>query len=107
MSDKPAVPPPVESIPSVAGGISAIASAQAPFLYFENAPFFGFLNGIGKITIETSRQIAPAPDGAQGVLFDRVLVAHLVGNIPALKSLRAAIDGVILLAEPKPEGPTN
>jgi hypothetical protein len=97
----------VENIPSVAGGISAIASAQAPFIYFENAPFFGFLNGVGKIAIEASRQIAQAPQGGQGVLFDRVLVAHLVGNIPALKSLRAAIDGVILMAEPKAEGRAN
>jgi hypothetical protein len=35
------------------------------------------------------------------------LVAHLVGNIQALESLRAAIGGILLLAAPKPEGPAN
>jgi hypothetical protein len=105
MSDKPEVPPNVEIIPSVAGGISGIASAKAPFIYFESAPFFALFNGIGKVAIEASRQIANAPN--QGVLFDRVLVAHLVGNIHAIKSLRAALDGILLLAEPKPESPAN
>jgi hypothetical protein len=105
MSEKPGVLPPVEIIPSVAGGISGIASAKAPFIYFETAPFFGLINGIGKVAIEASRPIAHAPD--QGVLFDRVLVAHLVGNISAIRSLRAALDGILLLAEPKAESPTN
>jgi hypothetical protein len=39
----------VENIPSVTGSISGIASANAPFIYFEDAPFFGLLNGVGKI----------------------------------------------------------
>ncbi|HEY8006213.1 MAG TPA: hypothetical protein VIE66_05300 [Methylocella sp.] len=105
MSEKTEVPLNVEIIPSVSGGISGVASAQAPFIYFENAPFFGCLNGVGKVALETSRQIAVAPGG--GVLFDRVLVAHLVGNIEAIKSLRAALDGILLMAEPKPVGPAN
>jgi hypothetical protein len=105
MADKPETPPIVESIPSVSGGISAVASANAPFIYFESAPFFGYGNGVGKIAIEATRQIMITPEG--GVLFDRVLVGHLVGNIPALISLRAAIDGILLMAEPKPEGPAN
>ena len=90
-------PAPVENIPSVAGGISGVASANTPFIYFEGAPFFGYLNGVGKIAIEATRQIAAGRDGT--VQFDRVLVAHLVGNLPALKTLKNAIDGVILLAE--------
>jgi len=105
MSEKADTPASVETIPSVAGCISAIASANAPFIYFEGAPFFGLMHGVGKIAIATTRQIAQAPNG--GVQFDQVLVAHLVGNLDAMKSLRAALDGIILMAEPRPEGPGN
>lgn len=104
MSDKPAIPATVENIPSVAGGISAIASANAPFIYFEGAPFYGLLNGVGKIAIATTRQIATDAKGA--VQVDQVIVAHLVGNIPAIKALKTAIDGIFLMAE-RPEGPGN
>jgi hypothetical protein len=85
----------VENIPSVTGSISGIASANAPFIYFEDAPFFGLLNGVGKITVSSSRQIASGPE--RSVLFDQVLVAHLVGNIQATRALRAALDGIILM----------
>lgn len=95
----------VENIPSVAGEISAIASANAPFLYFESAPFFGLLNGVGKIALEASRQISAGPGGT--VLFDRVLVCHLVGNLQAMRALKSAIDGVLLMAEPIPEDVKN
>lgn len=105
MAEGPAPKVTVEVIPSVEGEVSALASANAPFILFEGAPFFGLLNGVAKITLETQRMIAPGPNGT--VLSDRVLVAHLCGNIPAMKALRAAIDGVLLLAEPKPEGPSN
>jgi hypothetical protein len=96
----------VENIPSVAGGISAIASANAPFIYFESTPFFQLINGVGKVSISIFRQIAPAPDG-KGVIQDQVIVGTLVGNLPAIRALRAALDGVLLMAEPKPEGPAN
>jgi hypothetical protein len=36
-----------------------------------------------------------------------VIVAHLRSNLSALRSLRAAIDDVLLMAEPTPEGPAN
>jgi hypothetical protein len=104
MSDKPAIPATVENIPSVAGGISAIASANAPFIYFEGAPFYGLLNGVGKIAIATTRQIAADTNGT--VQIDQVIVAHLIGNIPALRALKLALDGVLLMAE-RPEGPGN
>src|SRR5271166_4784171 len=95
----------VENIPSVAGEISAIASANAPFFYFEEAPFFGLLNGIGKITLAASRQVAVGASGS--VLSDRVIVGYIVGNMPAIRSLRSALDGILLMAEPAPEGPTR
>jgi hypothetical protein len=64
MPENPDVKPPVEVVPSVAGEISAIASAHAPFLYVEQATAFGHINGIIRITLEASRDI-PAPGGRQ------------------------------------------
>lgn len=98
-------PQTVEIIPSVKGGISALASADAPFIYFENAPFFGLLNGVGQVTLEAGRVFGADADGRP--IVDRVLVGHLRGSLPAIKSLRAALDGIILMAKPKPEGPAN
>ena len=100
MADDPNPKPPVEIIPSVEGGISAIASAHAPFLYFEEARAFGHLNGIIRITLEAARILAT---GTGEIAFDRVVVAHLRMNIPAALSLKAAIDGALLLAAPTPQ----
>jgi hypothetical protein len=107
MSDESAVTPPVvtENIPAHAGQISAIGSANAPFIYFESASFFGLLDGVARMTLEANRLIATGPDGR--VAVDRVVVAHLRSSLPALRSLRAAIDGVLLMAEPTPKGPAN
>ncbi len=99
-------PPVVEIIPSVAQGISAVASANAPFLYFERAPFFGHFDGIGKVTIIATRHIAKAQSSNE-VYIDRVIVAHLVGSLDAMKSLRSALDSLILLAGPNPGHPSN
>jgi hypothetical protein len=54
MADDPNTKTPVETIPSVSGGVSAIGSAHAPFLYFESAPAFGSLNGVIQITLESA-----------------------------------------------------
>ncbi len=105
MSDKSTDLAAIEQIPSVRGGISAIASGSAPFIYFDNTPFYGLLNGVGQITLEAVR-VFGADETGQPVL-DRVVVAHLRGNLHAIKGLRAALDGIILMAEPKPEGPGN
>jgi transposase-like protein len=40
-------------------------------------------------------------------LFGPRHCAHLRANIPAIRSLRAALDGILLMAEPKPDGPAN
>jgi hypothetical protein len=85
----------VETIPSLEGGISALASAHAPFLYFEQASAIGHLNGMIRVTLEASRDV-PMPFG--GVANDRVIVAHLRMNIPAAHSLKAALEGALLLA---------
>jgi len=105
MADEPTVKPPVrtEIIPAISGHVSAIGSANAPFIYFENATYYGLMNGIGRITLEAERLCA----GSDGTITtDRVFIAHLRGNILAIRSLRAALDGILLLAEPTP-GPAN
>jgi hypothetical protein len=104
MADDPNQKPPVEIIPSVPGSISAIASAHAPFLYFENAGAFGILNGVIRITLDAQR-IFPAE--GESVAIDRVVVAHLRMNIPAAMSLKAAIEGALLLAAPGPTETKN
>ena|ERR1700760_2372147 len=105
MADTPTTPAVIEVIPSVQGSISGVASANAPFIYFENAPFYGLLNGVGQVTLEVGRIFGADPSGK--VIMDRVLVAHLRGNINAIRGLRAALDGILLMAEPKPEGAPN
>lgn len=102
MSDDPNAKPPVEIIPSVQDGISAIGSAHAPFMYFENALAFGYLNGVIQITLEAQRFFPAAPP-AVAAASDRVITAHLRMNIPAAMGLKAAIEAALLLAAPAPQ----
>jgi hypothetical protein len=99
MNDKPNEPPVIEIIPGRAGEISAIASASAPFLYFDGAPNYGFYGGIANVTLEAIRHTS----SAGSVWKDRVIVAHLRMSLEAAESLKAALEGVLLLAA-KPEG---
>jgi hypothetical protein len=96
MSDNPDSASPVEVIPSRTDGISAIASAHAPFLYFDHAPNFGFNQGIVNVTLEAFRFLSGSPT----LTRDRVVVAHLRMSIPAAMSLRSALDGALLIAAP-------
>jgi hypothetical protein len=52
MADNADPPPPVGTLSSVSGGILAVASAHAPFLYFEAASAFGILGGVIRVTLE-------------------------------------------------------
>jgi hypothetical protein len=104
MADEPNKRPPVEAIPSVAGGVSAIGSAAAPFIYFDFPSTWGFNPGIGNITLEASRYHVQV-DGS--VARDRVVVAHLRMGLDAAIQLKKALDAILLLAAPTPEGPAN
>ena len=91
--DPPAAPSEVAGMK-----LSETGSAHAPFLYFEEASAFGYLNGVVRITLEATRTV---PNGqGSGVMSDRVVTAHLRMNIPAAQSLKAAIEGALLLATP-------
>ncbi len=82
-----AVPQPVtEQIPSVPNGLSGIASANAPIIFFDEAPNAGFYNGIAHITLEAHRFLN---NGAP--MNDRMIVAHLRMNLQALAALKNAI----------------
>ena len=103
MSDKD-LPVPIEAIPSHQGAVSGIASADAPFLYFENAPAFGTMNGIIKVTLTATRDM-PLPHNK--IASDHVVVAHLRMNMAAARALKSALEGALLLASPSPSETQN
>ncbi len=77
--------------------LSLSGSASAPFIYFDVASTYGFSNGIANITLEASRALS-----IEGrIVTDRVVVAHLRMSVPAAMGLRAALNGIELLAMPK------
>jgi hypothetical protein len=75
---------------------------DAPFVFFEGAPNFGFANGIVNVTLAAARHLVK--DGVS--VTDAVAVAHLRCNIPAAIELRAALDSALLLAA-KAGGPAH
>jgi len=99
MNDKPETRPPIVRLP-----LSDSASATAPFFYFEEVTAFGHLHGVIRVTLEATRLI-PAPDNR--VETERVIVGHLRMNIPAALSLKAALEGALLLATPTETGSRN
>jgi hypothetical protein len=101
MPEEPDTKPPVAS--DTLDRVNEIASAHAPYLYFDNAPTFGCNNGIVSITLEAFRFL---PSGG-GVARDRVAVAHLRSNIQAAMALRAALDQALLLSAPTPSPKIN
>lgn len=92
MSDQPKD----EVLPTTIGEISAAASAQAPIIFFEEASAFGHFNGALRITLE-AQTLRPS---LQGLVIDRVIVAHLRMTVPAALSLKKTIEDALLLAAP-------
>ena len=99
MAQNPRVPPPVvETLRGVDEVVSDIASAHAPFLYFEAAPAYAHLNGIIRVTLTAGRDIPVS--GAPRPRNDQVVVAHLRMNVPAARALHATLESALLLATP-------
>ena len=92
--------------PGVAGELCGLASAAAPFIYFDRAPNFGFNGAVANISLEAARFAAPAA-GEDVVVADRVTVAHLRMSMHALRSLKAAIEGVERMAEASQRRPAD
>lgn len=101
MTEQPNAPAPVSYH---ARPIDKLASAHAPFLYFEEAPTFGHVNGVIQITLEAT-SLQGTGEGA--VSAERVIVAHLRMNIPAASALKGAIEGALLLAQPPQSASRN
>lgn len=76
---------------------------SSPFLYFEDAPGLGHLNGIYRVLLTAARLVPMSDGSARNV---HTAVAQLQGNREALLSLRQAIDNALLLGT-KPEGQAN
>lgn len=97
LAETPAIVPTfAEVIPSVAGGVSGLASANAPFVFFDEVGSRGYYNGIAHIGLEAVRFM-----GVDGKCrTDRAVVAHLRMNMHALAALKAAIAEIELLAQP-------
>ena len=90
MADEPGANPPIPPL-------AEAASALAPIIYFDIAPNFGVRNGVASITLETFVYLSA--DGGV-VRAERRAVAHLRMNAFALASLKGAINGIQLAAEP-------
>jgi len=77
--------------------VSISDTSHAPFVYFENAPAFGFMSGVVNITLSANRTYA----GSEGAIVnEQIVVAYLRGSIPAALNLRKAIDKALLLSAP-------
>ena len=103
MSDdeKTASKPATEVLPSRENEISALGSANAPFVFFDGVPFRATINGMGAITLVAERLNAPKRDEAGrtiGITSDHVVTAHLRGTLPAFYALRDAINDIERIA---------
>jgi hypothetical protein len=71
-------------------------TTHAPFIFYEWAPSFGFVNGIVNVTLSASRSTV----GPAGIVNEQVVVAYLRSNVQAALSLRKAIDDALLMGAP-------
>lgn len=94
------VPPPVHGLE-----VALDASANAPFIYFEEVPTFGHMAGIIRMTLDAIRIYPGETPGT--VRTDRVLVAHLRTNLIGARMLRDALDKALLMANPPETGSRN
>ena len=77
---------------------------HAPIIFFDEATNFAAYNGIVSVTVTAVRSM---PDSKGGIANDQIVVAYLRSNMRGAKALRDSLDRALLLAEPKPDGPTN
>ncbi len=76
--------------------LSQLGSANAPIIYFEGAPTFGFDGAIGNITLEAITHISTD----DRIVSERRVVAHLRMSAKGLDSLKKAIEMIELMASP-------
>jgi|EndMetStandDraft_8_1072994.scaffolds.fasta_scaffold04926_5 hypothetical protein len=81
--------------PSHAGG-RALASNQAPFVYFDGVITHGVNHGVIQLELAARTVV---PDGKGGATSEVVMTAHLRCSVDAAASLRQALDHALLLAK--------
>jgi len=74
---------------------------HAPFILWDHVPRAGVVYGTINITLAAHRDY-DGPDGS--ARSDFVVTAYLRGSVQAVRNLRKALDDVLLLAEPAPDG---
>lgn len=104
MSQSRKLPGAIVSAQSVRKDLKLVGGTEAPFVLFDDAPFFGVINGTGRITLAAQCMTHNHPDGS--IRPDHVITAHLSGNLVAMKCLRDTIDK-LLLAATRSEGQSN
>jgi hypothetical protein len=87
----------------VTTGITVGDMPHSPMVYFENAPAFGYINGLCRITL--SAQVIVMADGQP--VGHEVVVAYLRSNVQGMTNLRDAINGVLLAAAPTETDPNK
>lgn len=97
---KPATPTPPAAF-SQPNAVAVKDPDLAPFIYFEAAAAYGVAGGVVRVTLDAGRLLVG--DGGM-VEVDRVVVAHLRMNMQAAMSLKAALEGALLLASPTTGG---
>ena len=85
-----------EQLPSQPGMVSGMASAFAPFVFFDEVSAGMIYEGTARLTLKAARHIASAPDGT--VLGDWVVVSHLRTSTEGLIRLRNLINDLLLHA---------
>ena len=79
--------PITEHIPSVKGGLSALASANAPIIFVDQVVTAGFYNGIAHMTLTALRFVS-----VNGAPTDDLMVTgYLRMNWAAVMALKSAI----------------
>lgn len=86
-------------------GAAAVASAHAPFVFFDVATVSGINSGgVCHITLEAIRHMS---GGAGEPLKDFVATAHLRFDLNALRTLKQAISQIETLVRPGPAAVRN
>ena len=80
-------------------GITALASEQAPFVYFDGVVGLGTNHGAVQLELAARTVV---PNGEGGVESKIVVTCHIRCSLHAAASLRDAIDKVLSLAKRTP-----
>jgi hypothetical protein len=69
---------------------------HAPFIYFEEAPALGYINGLVRITLSAERTTVDTGK----VVSDQVVVGYLRTNIQGARALIDSLTKALLMAMP-------